>query len=55
MVRLLLAAACLASCSAEAPPPADPSTIVAAVDHAELELERARGGAEKPRAQEPGR
>lgn len=55
MFRTLLAAACLASCSAEVPPPADPVTIVAAVDHAELELERSRGVGAEPLTQEPQR
>jgi uncharacterized lipoprotein YbaY len=44
MLRILFAAACLTACSAQEPPAADPSMIVAAVDHAELELERSRGG-----------
>ena len=43
----LIAALLLASCAGEAPPAADPEAVLAAVDKAELEMNRASGPASK--------
>ncbi len=53
VLRAWAGAALLAGCAAEAPPEADAQAILAAVEHAELQLEGTRNGA-APRAAEAG-